>query len=435
MEKRIACIFLLKRASTQALAEACYRFTPKLAVREEEAVFLDLRGTEGLYSELGLRARIYALAKRLGVEVEVALASSAGEALALARHAGSSGRAELPLEAFSDFLSPFRENRDSAKRVRAIIETLSQFGVSRIGEFLRLPSASLASRFGREASELYALVRGELERAWPGFKPSQRLLERADLEECTDLGAMAFVLRGMVDRAMARLRGQGRRASAVRVELVLERWSVLRKPLRAVEVILPLPQGSALGLIPILQEQLAHEFSRRPLEAPVREIRFEVLETVPGNGAQKEFFSRKEEDSEAWNALVARLAHRVGKDRVFQAAPVDRHLPEAAWERVLEVGLVVGVNPDVPARPVRILRKPEPLYREGEALMHLSGKCWEVQSWEGHERLSGEWWRDPEQVGFNRDYFRVVTKGGEQLWVFQNRKAKGGGLYLQGYFD
>jgi hypothetical protein len=53
---------------------------------------------------------------------------------------------------------------------------------------------------------------------------------------------------------------------------------------------------------------------------------------------------------------------------------------------------------------------------------------------DGPERLSGEWWNSSYE-GFNRDYYRMKTVQGEQLWVFINRKAKEPTYYLHGYFD
>ena len=40
---------------------------------------------------------------------------------------------------------------------------------------------------------------------------------------------------------------------------------------------------------------------------------------------------------------------------------------------------------------------------------------------------------DPQLKGFNRDYYRVVTESGEQLWVFAIPSREG--FYLHGYFD
>src|SRR5262249_19579199 len=150
------------------------------------------------------------------------------------------------------------------------------------------------------------------------------------------------------------------------------------------------------------------------LGAPVVKVSFEVLESVPGNGAQKDFFNRREQEKEAWNALVGRLSYKLGNGRVFVALPVERYLPEKAWKRGLEFMRAAESSfPPVEEsewaeRPARLLRKPEPIEKEGDVLVHpRTGKEWRVLKWEGPERLSGEWWNDPKFEGFHRDYFRV----------------------------
>jgi hypothetical protein len=55
---------------------------------------------------------------------------------------------------------------------------------------------------------------------------------------------------------------------------------------------------------------------------------------------------------------------------------------------------------------------------------------WLTKEWHGPERLSGEWW----ESGFSRDYYRVVTDQGLQLWVFF-APTEPPELKLHGYFD
>src|SRR5690606_10938698 len=66
-------------------------------------------------------------------------------------------------------------------------------------------------------------------------------------------------------------------------------------------------------------------------QAPVTEIQLAVLESAPGSGSQREFFSRQEEECESWSSLVGRLSEKLGKDRVFVAEWLERRIPERAW--------------------------------------------------------------------------------------------------------
>ena len=346
-----------------------------------------------------------------------------------------------------------------------------------IGDFSVLPRESLASRFGKDALNLMAKIWGEgggdryassehacehaCLHAWPGFHPAARIIEREEVRDPEahglfhDLEGATFVLRGLVDRSMGRLRGRCERVSSMEIRFHPgnRRW----------RVDLPLPQGSTSGLLPILRERLAHELGKLPLLSPVEVLEIEVTESVPGMGSQRDFFSKKEEEREAWDGLVARLSQKLGKDRVFVAFPQERYLPERGYVRRLvsvpsvlskslteaggdgaesEVRIAASrtvATLDWAERPARVLKKAEPLLKEGRVLCGAAGKQWKVVSWEGPERISGEWWKSPRFEGFKRDYYRVMTEGGEQLWVYVDHAGDVAGkdpsFFLHGYFD
>ena len=450
---RVACISLAERQPMDvvtAFAEACFRFSPQIAIRPGEAVFIEVGGSRRLFSERGLELRIQRLASRLlKTSVQVAVADTAATALAAARYpqyARTRDLKQLPLEALQLYAHPFLRDADLEKSTLRIICLLESLGVTDVAGFALLPRESLASRLGRDAVSLIARVWGDLQVAWPGFHPLPAIVERDEVRDpeahglCANLEDCIFVLKGLVDRAMARLRGRGERASVIEVRLGLAAG------VREWRVEFALPQGSAAGMIPILREKLGFELQRRPLGGPVEHMELEIIEAVPGSGPQRDFFSRKEEEREAWDSLLARLSDKLGKERVFVAFPRDRYLPERAYTRKLvTVPALSGDRKqrsldldggDAPDRPARVLKQPEPLIKQGRVLKISNGRQWKAVSWEGPERLSGEWWKDSDFEGFNRDYYRVITEGGDQLWVFVNKQASSeGAFYLHGYFD
>ncbi|MCM2276658.1 MAG: hypothetical protein NDJ89_01110 [Oligoflexia bacterium] len=457
-KSRVVCVLFPAATgakSLRAFAEASLRFTPLVALRtEERAVFLEISACGRLYTEDGLRARLLALARRLapsagpGAPCRVVIARDAATALALARfdpRCGADPEAwrALPLQALRGFAGAGPDtsgtaSQDHEKSVERIISLLKVLGIRNLGEFALLPSASLAARLGKEAIELSARVQGKLPQAWEGFHPEPAIIERAQ-ESAENLEAILFVLKGVLDRAMARLRGRGERVLALEARLELESWSVAAEAWRrAFGIVFPLPQGSAAGIIPILRDRLAHELARAPLGAPVEALEVEIRETAPGRGAQRDFFSKKEEEDEAVESLMARLAQKFGERNVFVARPVDRYLPEKAYERTLQVASVTDAGEGSvralpsPERPTRLLGAPERLVARGNLLqLPLNGKHWRIRGWEGPERLSGEWWKE----GFDRDYYRVATENGERLWIFQERGRDEAPLYLHGFFD
>lgn len=84
-----------------------------------------------------------------------------------------------------------------------------------------------------------------------------------------------------------------------------------------------------------------------------------------------------------------------------------------------------------PARPLRLLDKPEPVEAVAEVpdgppirfrwrrVSHVVARA------EGPERIAAEWWRSGAEPPA-RDYFRVETAAGHRFWLFR------AGLYGEG---
>lgn len=429
--RRVVCI-LPRTERIQELAEACFRFSPRIALREQEAVFLDVDEHPSLLK------RIYALCLRFEAKPVIAISKDAPTAYAIAKF-GIQDASRLPVEALIAYASPFYADEDIARQVRRMGETLQKLGITTLLDFSRLPPRTLASRFGSEGLELSRAIQSGYLLPWPRFQAPERIFEKIELcdsetlSPCADLESLLFVLKTAMDRAMARLRARNQRAAAIDLEFELDDQTT-----RSWKLALPLPQGSAGALLPILRDRLSFDLQLQPLTSPVTIVRFGVPETAPGHGAQRDFFNSKEDEAEAWDALVGRLAQKLGKNRAFVAQPVDRHLPEGAWQAAsdpLAVAPTAHLPLQQPKRPSRLLKTPEALQREGDYLLHASRtQHWRAIEWHGPERLSGEWWTDTKKFplgGFQRDYYRILTESGEQLWVFAVRNE----LYLHGYFD
>ena len=419
--KRIACLLVMERlqkeATLESLAEACGRFAPLIAVRSGEAIFLDITGTGGLYSENGLTQRLFILARRLGMKkAQVGFADSASYALTSARYPRIQ---TLPLAALHDLASPFRADPELSIKIHKMSEKLISLGVRNVQDFLNLPRQSLSTRFGKEIYELSLRARGELECAWPEFKPAQKIIVKAEIDETIGLDPLFFTLRGMIDPLMARLRGRSERLSAFQLEFELVKWSTLKASSRDWKIHLSIPQGSTAGLLAILRERLQFDVSREPFEAPVQAVSITVLETAPGIGAQRDFYNQREEESESWNALLGRLSQALGDENVFQASCVERHRPENAWTKSKPTQSITVPKKN---RPTRLLKDP--------VLIKMPEAWWQSLKHTGPERISGDWW----DSAFDRDYFQAITADGEKLWIYEDR-TKPGNYFLHGYFD
>lgn len=440
-KERVICVYVQNRKSLEEFAEACLRFTPQIAVRDNEAVFLEIGGSLGLFTEETILARLSVLAQRFGLMPQLGVADDAPTALAMARF-GVRRRELLPLMSLLDYAMPFERDLQVEAKLRRMIETLQMLGLKSLQDFVRLPSKTITARFGEQGLEvsrrIYESFLGHLDLVWPRFQPPETICERIDLFDggmlapCAELEPLLFVIRGLADRMMARLRGRSLRLATLEIEASLEKLTRSQATQVSWTIRLPMPQGSVSGLLPILRDRLGGDFSRSPLIAPVNSLSLRALETAPGHAAQRGLFTDDDEDGELWDALVGRICEKIGKERAFIALSNDRHLPERAWKPALELVDSVDNSVDIPERPARVLRKPVALEKRGDTLSQ-NEKCWQIVEWQGPERISCEWWRDPSYEGFNRDYYRVLTHTGEQLWVFSVPGRSG--FYLHGYFD
>jgi protein ImuB len=237
------------------------------------------------------------------------------------------------------------------------------------------------------------------------------------------LEPLLFLLKPAIDRSMARLRARSKRASQIRLELELESGSEFKAtPSRIFRLELPVPQGSAGAILLLLKTKLEGSLTRAPLRSPVVSLRFEIEKMVPGYGAQKHFFESTEEQSEAWDALTLRLLSELGSEGAFRATPIDTHVPENSWRAgpATAPAQSLGLTTLKVARPTRLLDPPEVLRFETFR---------SFVDWQGPERIETDWWSHSKEVV--RDYFRVTTRGGEQLWVFRSFAQ----YFLHGYFD
>jgi hypothetical protein len=443
---RVLCLYLPAAQGTQAqaLAEACLRLSSQVALRGQEAVFVEVAHSRWvLGGGDAAKARVLSLARRLGPEPHrLGWGNNAAEAWARARWGGGTEGAELaalPMDALQAYASPFQEDPQSAEAVTALAGGFKALGLLRLGDLDRLPQRTLETRFGPQAAILRARFLGAWDMAWPAFQPPAQVEEWADTRDLATLEGVSegetvlFHLKQCCDRLAARLAGRGKRASGLTLSLALKPYG---RPVqwREFDLRLPLPQGGALGLLRVLRERLQAEWQRRPLAAPVTTLKLKLTDTAPGLSAQRHLWEKKEDEAEAWAALVNRLRQRLGEDQVFLAELAARYLPEKAWTRVLReaptgAGSGNGAPPPAVPRPTRLLEAAVPLLREGDLLLHTaSRRRWKVAQWQGPERLNGEWW----DKGFDRDYYKVTTDEGEGLWVYATPE---GAYWWQGIFD
>jgi protein ImuB len=222
------------------------------------------------------------------------------------------------------------------------------------------------------------------------------------------------------------------------------------------ELALARPSSASSRWLLVLRERLA----ALRLPAAVTGAVLAVADAAPAPVEQLSIGDRPAQLA-ALDAVLARLAARLGDDAFFAAEAADRHRPEAAFRRApFAAGAPSKVErergpapaprrrrtqagpkedafpaepPSAPVRPLRLLQPPEPIVALGEggriAALRIRGRALRLLELSPPERLTGEWWWEP----FARDYRRARLEGLGDCWIF--RDAADGRLWLHGFFD
>lgn len=422
---QVLCLWLpTKRERLTALAEACLAFSPQVALGTE-SVFLEIEGSEHLISREECILRLKEVLQVLDLPARLAIARSVATAQGFARF-GVSSRDALPIESLSDYLQPF------APEPFRGVELFHKLGVQTLGDFLKIPRRELPARFGKLGLLAYERLLEAERVAWPRFQPIEKLAERVDLDSAAQIATLEpvfFLLKTAFHRIFLRLYARREKLAACTIKLHLNKFS--GRGDRVTELRFPLPQGEVKNVLTLAAERLQKELELRPLEDALEGVSVFVTDTAPFPNTQKDFFSKVEEEREAWASLVGRLHERLGEQAAFLSIPQPRLRPEASWAKTLLEGLH-GEAVSTPLRPLRLLSSPLPLRRVGDWLL-AADKKWRFTAFRGPERLRGEWWLG----GFEREYFVVETEVQETLWVFTAPESPTAprSLWLHGIYD
>jgi protein ImuB len=421
-----------------AVADACQRYTPLVAIDPPDGILLDIGGCAHLF---GGEAKLYDdLSARItgaGFTVRAAIARTIGASWAAARFgdtaivaAGEEHAALAPL--------PLAALRLPDEMVAA----LARVGLKRIGDITELPRAPLAARFGdRLLRQLDRALGCEDEPLCPRLPVAPYVAETSFAEPIArEEDVLATVERlGLRLKAALAARGDGAR----RIELALFRTdgAVKRiaagtsRPVRNPEVIRALFVERLAALGDEIDPGFGFDLAR--LSVLVAEP---CMEEQIGLGGS--------EETAELDRLVDRLSARLGRRRVRCLIAHDSHIPELAAAAVPAQAAArtepgwddfrrFRAEAELAPRPLRLLAKPEPI--EAIALVpdgppvrfRWRRALHEVIAVEGPERIAGVWWDDDSSGGpggpgtpgtpgaLTRDYFRVEDKAGLRFWLFR----------------
>jgi protein ImuB len=427
-------------AAEGALADVGFAFAPRVE-QEPERVFFEVEDLGRLYpfGEQAIAQAVQAQAARVGLEARVAIAGGKGVArvatrareLAVVPPEDARARAflaEIPV----DLLTPDVELRAAFRR----------WGTRTAAQVAALPADAVALRLGAPGARVCRLARGQNDDAEPFMPrlPEDALEEAIELDyRVYELEPLAFVLRGLVDRALARLAGRSLACAGLTVRFTLDPRGL---DVRAVPI--AAPTRDAATLIQLLRLDLA----RKPPDAPVTGVRIVAL-PARVRATQLDILRPAGPAPDRLAATIARLAALVGPENVGAPAVEDTWREEAA--RVTPFSLAAPAVPAASPPPtsqalaIRRLRPAQEIEvlvgRAGPTALRGRDTTARVLVAAGPYRASGEWWRgsaeggdvEGDGAGFARDYWDVHASDGAVYRLHQDRRD--GRWFLDGYYD
>jgi protein ImuB len=413
-------------SAARALADVAGSLASRIERAADGTVYLDASGTAHLtHSERGLANALVSRAARVGLEARVGI----GPSMTVARLAALHGDGCEVVAAGTElgFLAPLP--LACLAPPPDVAGTLARWGVHRLGDLARLPVAEVAVRLGPAGVALARAARGEDARPLAPSPPPGDVEEAATLEYALDtLEPLLFVLRGLVERAIARLGLDGIGCARIGLVLGLDDRS---RDVRTLD--LAAPTRDPKTLLSCLRVALE---SRTPRAAVVGVAVTAVPERV--RAAQLGLFVPPGPPPERLAATLARLGALCGPGRVGAPVVVDTHRPGAA-----EVG---SFPPPASALPhatpppspcllvVRVLRPPRPLEvfseRDVPCFVRGTGLGGRVVAVAGPWRIAAEWWSE---LPCARDYYDLELTDGGLYRCY--REAATGAWFVDGMYD
>ena len=417
-----------------ALGDLGFAFAPRIDQSSvtQGRIFFDIGDLERLYpeGEAAIAQAIQARAARLGLGVRVAIASSKGIARVATR---ACELAAVPRGGERAFLAPLPVSvleDERAERAAAIGVALKRWGIATVGALALLPATEVALRLGPEGARVHRLAIGADDEPFVPRLPADALEEGTELDyPIYEIEPLSFVLRGLIDRALARLACRSLACAGITLRLALD-----PRGLDVREILIAAPTRESATLLDLVRLDLA----RRPPDAAVIGA---TLIALPARvrSTQLDFLRPTGPAPDRLAATLARLAALVGPENV--GAP---RAPDTWREEAIAVAPYSAAAPRAPepsARSALAVRRFRPaqeievlMGRDGPTALRGGETTARVLIAAGPYRIRGEWWRPQEEDGdFARDYWDVHASDGAVYRLHQDSRS--GRWFLDGYYD
>ncbi len=412
-----------EQETLQEIATWLAQFTPMVCT-EKSGASLEISTTLRLFGGIAaLASRIRAGMPSLGLRAALGIAPTPRGACLLARA--------------SHYMSGIRMCREPAQlRERLadiplvlfdwphdIVQPLAALGLVRVKDLLSQPRAGLRKRFGDQ-------VLDDLDRAL-GDAPDPREPHRVpeDFSSSTDLlfdivdAERLFIpVRMLLNQMEGFLRARGAAANEIVLDLKHDRTLKTRHEFGSRH-----PLRSAGEWLRLIRERL----TAQPFPEAVVALKLSAPRLVAAQEKNESWLPTPDVREEKWQALIERVASRLGEKSVFSIREHSDHRPEYAWgpDRNHDrktTSRAARATQDKP-RPLLLLTEPRALVTISGAPQHHGA----LSLLAGPERIETGWW-DGRPVA--RDYFVAKNPQQEICWIFRDYRLEKK-WYLHGYFS
>lgn len=438
---RVLCLRFSKEVDS-SWAELFLRWTPKVAVRPPNLIFLDIEDTAAIFGgERPVVKKVTELALSLAPPpFHLALSDSVpGAQMLSSRHEqflsppGEENKSlgEEPLTGLLELegLRPWEEKDALSKAV----EIFRSLGLEKTGDLFVFPVESFRDRWGEMGLTLWERLHGKERQVISPLIAREPLYGYMYFEH--SLGSLDLLRRALDEHCLVlflRLAARGSFAQSIHFTLHGE----YSKRVETFQITPVSPSRDQELFLDLLLKRL----EKTDLENPVKEIEIFIDESAE-RVEQLDFFEPRDTTRSRWERLIsiASAAHlAVGFLKRSPALYPEKgfHLEPWQEERPLVKDQITLENDTIRIRPsygkeLQTLPRPSLLLKSPRPLDETDLANLKILTSHPTERLMGEWWNEERPSG--RDYFFALNAEGRLWWVYRDCLSKK--YYLHGAFD
>ena len=445
-------------AARAALAEVARSVSPRVEIVAGDGgeVLLDVSGLERLFgSPAGIASALQQRAERVGfpaavgvadgrttARIAAGVAARRGETILVAAGGDAAWLAPLPLTVLGRACDPVE--RKGRQGWDAAVDALARLGVSRCGELAAMSADEVASRLGRVAARMRTIAAGaDASELRASFEP-HTYVEGTRLEYgIGSLEALLFLIRGLLDRVVARLALASLSCSGLTVSLTLDDGSSAD---RTIGVLAPTRDVKTL----LLLARTALESSPPP--GAVEAVQVQALPDR-ARADQLDLFRPAGPAPGQLATTLARLAALCGAGKVGKPVPPPGHRPDAFRMAPFDPGsagrrrgaadasgpadepALVGSCATLALRALRPARAAQVFVEAGRIVyVRAPGLGGRAVVSSGPWRIDAEWWT-PRPC--RRDYYEVQLSDGGVYRLYRDLDARSADTawFVDGCYD